>query len=543
MHSNASPRHCIESAVETAMARESLTNGFRLSTLVGRIPPRALGAVASLFVVLWLIAVNDKINPDGTLYIDTAKHFLAGEYKEAYRLYPWPFFPALIALLSSALQIDPESAALTLNAGFSVLLTLATVSIAEALGANRRISLLTIFVVLSLPYLNQKRADIVRDLGYWTLVMSSAWIFIRYYRRPSWSRAIGWVITAAIAVLFRIEGIASLFLLPLTLLFEDRWDWRERLRHIARLYAPIGALAILLLVVVAHSGFQSDLPGRLGEPLVRLQALWSEISGGFQAKAEGFRSKVLEPAAGAYAKHTSENARLMLLSSLVGLVVVKIVATLTPIYALLFFLPNLRRVEPWPREAIRTLFGLATINLLVVGVFVVQSYYLSSRFVVPVILPLLPFVAFRLDVIYRHWKEGSPHKGMGRLGYVLLAGTLAVMTVSGLYSFSPSKSYLREAGTWISQNISPDKKLFTNAPIVDYYRGKRISWEKPRAYSVPPPLPIDQYDYVALEQRRGRPPESWNRISDGVPLERLAEFSNRRGDGVVIFAVRVSDGR
>ena len=84
------------------------------------------------------------------------------------------------------------------------------VALVEELEADRKTVWFGAFVILSLPYVNEKRAEVIRDIGYWAFVVTSLLLFLRFGARPSLGRALAWSLSALTATLFRIEGFAAL---------------------------------------------------------------------------------------------------------------------------------------------------------------------------------------------------------------------------------------------------------------------------------------------------------------------------------------------
>jgi hypothetical protein len=497
----------------------------------------ALAILVSLLLTLWLITTTDKINPDGALYIDAAKRLLAGDPSAAYRLYPWPFFPACIAVSSYATGLQPESAALLLNAMLGALLSFSFVAVVQALGGDRRTLFFAAFVILTFPYLNEKRAEIIRDIGYWSFYLLGLLLFLRYFRVPSWQRALGWGSVALLATAFRIEGLAVLALLPSVLLWRRDSNLAQRLRATAMAYgAPAAAVAAILIALLASPELK-HFSGRLFEPLTWLSQLWEALSHGLDERASLLRLHVFRPTLGAYALHAGDSAYPFLLAGIAGIIIFKLAATLTPLYSALLLVPRFRSHLSLDGAAKSTLAGLVAINLAILLVYVTQTYFLSSRFACALALTLLIPVPFALASVHDHWSRvrGSPlHR---QWGYLLFAAALLTMALSGVITTSPSKSYVKEAGEWLRDNLPQDAALFTNVMLIDYYDGRGIAWDAREQYRLPPPAPLDSYDFAAVERRSGRFPASWEALAAEYLVRRVASFGNSRDDGITIFEI------
>ena len=85
---------------------------------------------------LWAYYADPIINNDGVVYISVAQLMIDGQWNTALESYGWPAYPGLIALLAMGLHVDAETAALVLNTGLVILLTIAFTSIVGEL-SNR----------------------------------------------------------------------------------------------------------------------------------------------------------------------------------------------------------------------------------------------------------------------------------------------------------------------------------------------------------------------------------------------------------------------
>ncbi len=497
----------------------------------------AFAVLGSLLLSAWLIATTDKINPDGALYIDTAKRLLSGDVAAAYQLYPWPFFSACIALISHASGMHPETSALTLNALLAGVLSLSFVGVVRSLGGDRKTLLFAALVILTFPYLNEKRAEVIRDIGYWSLYLLGLWLFLRYFRLPSWRRALPWGAVTLLAVAFRIEGLAILALLPGTLLWRSDTPPDRRLRITATAYSVPAAAAVALLVAVVLNPELVKYSGRLFEPVNWLNQLWAALSQGLDEKARLLQAEVFRPTLGAYARHTADGAYSFLLAGIAGIVLFKLVSTLTPLYSGLLLIPRFRRRLVLDSAARCTLAGLIAINLAILLVYVVQTYFLSSRFAFALALTLLLPVPFALASLHDHWLRGRGARRGRRWAYPLYAAALLVMALSGLITTSPSKQYVMDAGHWIRDNLPGDARLLTNVILVDYYSERGVAWEARARYRLPPPSPLGSYDFAAIEKRSGRFPAGWQAIAAEQSVRPVASFDNSRNDGITIFQI------
>ena len=498
---------------------------------------RWLAVAGSVLLSLWFILINDKINPDGALYVDTAQRLIEGDWKGAYQLYHWPFFSALMALLSQASGLHPEAAALALNLLLAGLLTYAFVALVEELGGDRKTLWFADFVILSLPYVNEKRAEVIRDIGYWAFVVTSLLLFLRFAARPSLGRALAWSLSALTATLFRIEGFAALLALPWVLWLRGNWPWRRRALVFLQANGLVIGLASTLALIVALDPEIANYSGRLLEPIHRLEQFWIELSSGLEEKADLLRTQVFDLTTGPYAHYAGKSALTVLVGGLVTIVVIKAAKVIPPLYWLLPMFRRFRARLHFSPLAVHALAGLFLINLSLILAFVVDSFYLSSRYVVPLALTLLPAVPFVLAAVHDRWLELAQAPWRRKWVFPLIALGLLATLLDGIIVTSPPKTYIKQAGLWLREQVPEGQKVYTNSSLVHYYSGQGISWTDRRQYRLPPHIPLYRYDYAAVEKKRGEFPRAWNKLLKLGGLTQVAEFDNRRGDGIRIYRI------
>jgi hypothetical protein len=513
------------------------------SRLLGRLPTaqiRWLAVAGSILLSLWFILINDKINPDGALYVDTALRLIEGDWQGAYRLYGWPFFSALMALVSQVTGLHPEAAALTLNLLLAALLAYAFVALVEELEADRKTVWFGAFVILSLPYVNEKRAEVIRDIGYWAFVVTSLLLFLRFGARDSLGRALAWSLSALTATLFRIEGFAALLALPWVLWLQGNWSWRRRALAFLKANALVIGLAAALPLLIAVDPEIAKYSGRLLEPLHRLERFWIELSGGLEHKADLLRSQVFDVTTGPYAHYAGKSALTVLVGGLVTIIVIKAAKVITPLYWLLPMFRRFRYRLHFAPIAVHALAGLFLINLSLILAFVVDSFYLSSRYVVPLALTLLPMIPFVLAAVHDRWRELAQAPWRRKWVFPLIALGLLATLLDGVIVTSPPKTYIKQAGLWLREQVPTDQRVYTNSSLVHYYSGQGITWADRRQYRLPPHIPLYKYDYAAVEKKRGEFPLAWSKLLKRGGLTQVAAFENRRGDGIHIYRIELA---
>jgi len=505
-----------------------------LSGIAARLGIRGVAVVVSLVLSAWCLYRDPVINHDGILYMRAAEAILAGGWRSGLAIYPWPLYAWLVALLHQATGLALEPAAHLLDFALQALAVWAFISVVKELGGDRRTMVLAALVILVHPPFNEYRSFVVRDFGYWALYLFALRWFVRYFKAPGIAAAIGWGVSMVLATLFRIEGLIILLLAPLALLFRREPPFAARWGQLAKLQV----VAIALLVVLAGwslVGTPIEQAGRLTEPMQWLQHLWEQLAGGFRQKAAALAQAVLN-------QYSSSYAMAGVLALLLVIFLGKTIGALTPLYALLALHAWRGRLIPAPAGTGRVLAWLVLVQTAILVGFLVNNFFLTGRHAVAWALTVMPVVPFSLAALYDRWRRRAADGRTTRWVFPAVCVVLFVMVVDGLWSFGPSKSYLREAGLWVNARTSPAAKVHSNNPIVAFYVGGRgedwkrgFTWEETAALLKGKSW--GEYDYVAVAVDR-RHAERAAVLESGLGRAPVARFANRRGDQVLVFSTR-----
>jgi hypothetical protein len=454
-------------------------------------------------------------------------------------LHCWLLFPSLITLFGRLTALSLENSAYLLDAVLSGVMVFVFLTLVRELGAGRRTLLIAALVVLFHPYLNESRADVIRDHGYWAFYLITVLLFIRYWRCPEWRYALAWAMAATVATLFRIEGLVFLLLLPLVLLVDTSRRLKERMLLLLKAHTFTAILTTALLAWwVLDPAFTADQAGRLFEPVQRIVEVGEQLRTGLQAKAQVIGEEVL----GDYLDHYALKA----LWAILGLILLsKIFSILTPLYSLPLLFKRLRiRINP-PAGLVRVIVWLVILNLGILLVELLTRFVLSGRFAVPLVLTVLLVVPFVFDVLYDNWQVHDSSFVQKWFLFPVIIAVFLFMSVDGLYSTGKgSKTYLREAGYWLRDRVTPATRVFSNAPRVTYYSGMDVDRYR-RADSKLISKMLNggawrNYDYIAIKVYRG---DTDLRRETGKILGMPAEtFSNSKQDSVLIFRIENDAG-
>ena len=208
-------------------------------------------AIASGLLSLYRIATRDLINGDGIRYIDIARAFLSEGVNGALALYHWPFYGILIGLVHRFTGLSFENSASLLNVLFMVLACVVFVRIYEEVSSKHAMIWVAALLILALPLLNDYRDFVIRGHGFWAFMLLAIFYFIQYSRSPDLKGALKWQLSIAVAILFRVEGIAFLVLAPFCFLFiaGERSRIVVHALRLNSLFIVLGAGVVTMLLV------------------------------------------------------------------------------------------------------------------------------------------------------------------------------------------------------------------------------------------------------------------------------------------------------
>lgn len=489
----------------------------------------AAAVVISLGLSALALVRDPIINTDGILYLRTAAAFIEGNWRGAFALYPWPFYSALIGAVHRVTGLSLEHSAHLLNALFYASSTCAFVTLVKQLGGNR-IALLVFasLAILIHPELNDYRSFVIRDAGYWAFYLVSILFLLRFAESERLSDALYWGAAMSLAMLFRIEASVFLLFLPLALLFAPGKSFGRRGRLYLKANTVLIALWVLGMIWYLWSPARMQV-GRLLDPLIFLQQAAEQLSTGLTARAEALEKALLN-------QYSSYYALTAVIVVMLTIIIAKTLEVLGIVYAALATHSVIRRLIPGPARVIGCwLIGL---NLAILITFVIVRLFLQGRFVIPLALVLSLAVPFSLTALYDQWRsrDAVPRR---RWLFAAVCLALTVVASDALFSFGPSKQYLKEAGLWLKQNAPREAKVYSDSPLVAYYADKPATdWRQPFSWeetvNVMESGKHRAYHYLAIAVSR-KNSDSASLLIEKLKREPIARFANSRGDQVLIF--------
>lgn len=477
------------------------------------------GFVGTAMIALWAHIAVVVPNPDATLYLRAAELFVGGEWAGGFEVYRWPFYSLLVAGMMWSTTLDALSAAQVTNfiIDFGIVASIITFARVLSRGNFVLVSTATFFAVFH-PQLTEFSSLIIRDHGYVLFFLLSVTICVADTKSPSVTKKLGLGIAVMAATAFRIEGL----FLGLSILF----------------YYALIALREPSLRGFAIAGFI----GLTGFLLPILFGVW--VSGTLTKWMHGDFSISLDLLSDAIANRISALNTYVLfagsndgahayLSLSIGLAFFGMLRALTVPFAIIGIFAYFPQRYVSKAESLPIFwFSLSQIPMLVLFTFV--SAFLAWRYAMGFALIAMFPAIYCVAESFRELRRRRPR------AYVIFP--LLVLTVIGTWFADIPKyhrhGHIREAATWLQQEIPSEARLWMNEPIIAYFAGRdyrRVLGVNQLMGYAPPatvdPKDVDYFVYSSI-QRLGT-----GALPDGFIEKRktLARFQDKEGNFVVIF--------
>jgi len=482
-------------------------------------------AIASGLLSLYRIATRDLINGDGIRYIDLAKAFLNDGVNGALALYHWPFYGILIGLVHRFTGLSFENSASLLNILFLVMVCVVFVRIYEEVSSKHARLWVAALLILALPLLNDYRGFVIRGYGFWAFMLLAIFYFIQYSRSPDLKGALKWQLSIALAILFRVEGVAFLVLAPFCFLFIAGERSRVILHalRLNSLFLILGAvgITILLLSGVITLPSNMEIPNQVVyiSPSALLGAVDNEAAMMFA------RNKLMT---------SMDDARLIIGSGVLVMVTMDVLSNVGLPFLLVAAWGVHRKWLQLTRERLIVVFfsviGFCSL-IPVAGNF----FFLSSRQTVLTVL-LVSLLTFQyVDYLLRGLSSRQQRKWHVAAWVVIL-----VLFLDGVISGGTSKKSIRVAGEWLKTEMVAEGKIACNEARLEFYSDQRCKWiaiDETDPVDAMNELNKEGYTHFLLWIHRKN--EKFRSALDGdagLVLER--EFPNSKGSSVKLYSMK-----
>jgi len=413
---------------------------------------RIYTAFTSLILSIFAFYSDDLINSDGIMYLHMAQAFLDGGLSATQQIYDWPFFSILIAGFHTISSLPLELSAAIINSGLFVLLTDALLLISSRLVNNHTQLILAAILILSFYPINEYRDFIIRDIGYWAFCSLALYQFIKFIERPRLSSSSGWQVAILTAILFRIEGIVILLALPLYTFFIYRPI--IAFKHTLHLfYLFILGFITVTTIFIGKSGLETAF-GKLTS--VSSYINFERVLNRLDKKSDILASQVLN-------QYSDEYSSMVLIAGLLFMLLFKVVKAFSFSYIALSIIGIWREKRLFINSIQPLLIYFITINILILTTFLFKRYFISSRYAVIALIGLfLVFLPIITQMMERIWLQKNK----------FLSAFIALLITASLidsYNQSTSKTYIKDAAHWASNNLPVNSFILTDDQFLNYY--------------------------------------------------------------------------
>ncbi|HEV2613517.1 MAG TPA: hypothetical protein VGV92_02280 [Gammaproteobacteria bacterium] len=431
----------------------------------------------NLLLSYLMLLYNQPINIDGILYLHAATAYLQQGFHGALNIYPWPFYSVLIAKISTLLNISLLNTGFILNSVFTSVLIIFFILTLKTFGNTPKTLLWGAAVILLCPELNHDRYNILRDIPYYGLFITSLWCYIRFLQTEKISYGVAWQVVLIFAALFRVEGIVFLVITPFItpIITKKLGD-----------FLKLSWLSILLFLCAVICFRHALNFGRLPDIIAYMNV--HQFFGSFQEKIVG-----LKPYLGIVGQ---DSAEIFLIGGLLGILIIAFITTFGIFSSLLLGYGLYKKLLPENKSAQLGLLVYISINILILCVFMSHMLFMNWRYIFPlalVCLLLLPEILAKLNKLW--------------IGFVYLI----YIAISSFGQFGPSNAYLVDAGEWIANNTPAATTIYTpDVSVAFYAQRSEVSDQKKADYSIivsrihaPTPLPQNTSPVVSFHNHRG----------------------------------------
>lgn len=492
-----------------------------------------LGALFALPLSAWVILkAYGNINVDGILYLEAAKHFAAGQWRNGFDLYNWPFYSLLIALIHKLTGLGFEASAHCLSGASLALLTAGLLTLVREVGGNRRTMVAAGFLLFASSTIVRTYLPMVmRDPSYWACHLWSVVFFLRFYARHRWQDAFAWGLLSAAATLFRIEGLTYMVMLPLLILLQEVPD-KKRFFIKANTVLLLAAFGVLLAILF-HPALDLHKLGRLGDPMRLLQGAYQQLSHGLHEKAHIYADKVL-------GNFLSDYALDGLVLTLIYTLLLKAASAAGWLQFLIAAYAR-RYLHPQQLPAFQNVFfWLIVLGIAPAAFEILSAFLLPKRYLMPIGLVILVYAAFGLAALYQAWQQSSRQLA-SNWQFLLAIGLLAIqlgMTLSPSAN-GQKKHYEFDAANWLKKHASADSHIYADSARLRYYANadqpfRRDMITEDEIQNLFQSGEIARYDYIlaTISSERQTLESSLAEHTHSSPI---AVFDNGNGKRILIY--------
>ena len=406
------------------------------------------------------------INPDSVLYLEAAKLFAIGQWKQGFDIFQWPFYSLWIAATHKLTGLGVHPSAQLLNVLFFAIATISFINIIVLAGGNKITMVAGAAILFSSSYVVGDVLEmLMRDEGFWAFYLTSLVFFIQFYKHQRYQDALLWQVSAVFAMLFRIEAIAYLIFLPLVLLWNTHYTWSQRFGQLAK--ANLLNLVVVIGIFTAIACVEQlsiDSFGRLRE--IVSANLWNEFTHNLVTRANIMSEEVL-------GHYLDEFAIQGLLLTFVFVMIVKAFSAAGAINVVLGFLAfRDKQYIAIDRDVTKILVTVGLISLINMGLIITKVFVLSTRYAVGLGFIIMLFASFSFAYLLRpNTSTTDKNASLKKWLTYLIVLLMLISLIKNVLPKREGYNYLQEAASWVVKNNPTKKPVFFDDLRVQFYTG------------------------------------------------------------------------
>jgi len=423
---------------------------------------RLLTVLASLALSGFAVAFASLPNDDAYTYIRTAEIFLEQGVGAAISHYTWAGYPILIGLVS-LLGLSLFTSAYVLNAIFFAILAYAFISIVRHLDDSNRVAWLAALTVLAYPELNEYRDMVLRDIGFWAMLLLALWRFMVFVDTRQFSHSVFFVLAMIGAMLFRAEAVIYLVAIPFALFLQSDRNTQENRRDFLKLAGFICGVGILGFLVLLAAGINLFL---LILELLRIyQPFLISLFNPDEAVTAARANAIFGEYAGIFSQ---EYVSAVIAIGLSVVLVMTLFYTIGgPFFWLLAF-GLMRKHIRWHSAKVVPILAVLLANLLILVVFLYITKFLTGRYALVFGLMAATLIPFLVSSIIERNRGGK----WEQLSTYFLILFFLYCLIDSYVSFGRSKDWLLDASSYVELQAEPDTQVLTNNHTIAYFSGR-----------------------------------------------------------------------
>jgi len=511
--------------------RRTVKSGRKLKD--NRLAFYGLTCALSLILFFAYATTNDTLNDDGINYIYAANALSEGLVDEAKSYRPEVHFYRQISVISTFTTLDLYPSAQLLSLFWQVLLASGFIAIVRCFDTSVPGQLIALAVFFSMANLNHLRPDIIRGFGFWALQLWALWAALNFVKHKAWRFALLWLGFSAASIIYRVEGITYLFLIPFFALLSASFTGEFTAKKGLKIASAILFSGVLAWLLLSPEPKQSpDETYRLSQSLSFSAAdkLQRELTT-LKLAANNFEQLKDDIAALMPNKWAHRSVNDLLIGGFIFHVLLTIIkATNAPLMALSLYRSDIKR--PFltdPRY--KLLASYILIGVIVGLVNTYNKYFVSPRYIMlTAILLAIPVTLVLSQTYYR--LASSQQTGSRLWKYTLFALPLLIC----LYPLSrqnDEKLYIREAGEWVKTHLNGEQNIYFNQQKVAFYTGYYTNDSFKKRYADQESLLREGYQYAVFYE--GKAGNGSGPLAQSLKEYRLKTFQNSRGRSVNVY--------